>query len=63
MSLVGMHFVGKKKWWAWMIHVANTFILTYINYRLRLWGFVPVNMIMLGIFCRNAQNWYAKENA
>jgi len=56
-SLVGTYFVGRKKWWGWLIHVVNLGIFTYINVVFALWGFMPLNMMLLVLYLKNSRNW------
>jgi len=46
-SLVGTYFIGRKKWWGWIIQIFNIGIFTYINTVLKLWGFFPLNVMLL----------------
>jgi hypothetical protein len=57
LSFAGMYTVGKKLWWGWLINAFNCLLLIYINGYLRLWGFVPLNVVLLGLFVKNAWTW------
>ena len=57
-SIWGMYVVGQKKWWGWLINTFNLLLLIYINLHFSLWGFLPVNLIMMVMFCKNAVQWY-----
>jgi hypothetical protein len=56
-SLLGMYVVGRKLWWGWLINAVNTCMLVYINVHFQLWGFLPVNALMIALFVRNAYKW------
>ena len=57
-TLVGMYVVGKCRWWGWLFGFVNCFLLSYINWRYGLWGFFPLNAVLLFLFAKNAIDWY-----
>ena len=58
LSLWAIWVLGKKCWWGWLISLVNTFIFFYMNVHFKLWGLMPANIIALGIFIKNAREWY-----
>ncbi len=57
-TLASMYAVGKRQWWGWLFSLVNCFVLTYINWSLKLWGFMPLNAILVVLFLKNAIDWY-----
>lgn len=60
-SLVGMYLVGKKIWWGWIVNALNLIILTFISAYFNLWGFIPVNIVLMTIYIKNMLQWYREK--
>ena len=57
-SLITLYFIGKKKWWAWILSFVTAIGYIYINAHFGLYGLIPVNVIALWITAKNAWDWY-----
>jgi Nicotinamide mononucleotide transporter len=56
-ALVGVYLVGRKLWYGWLVHMANLIPLTIINVHYGLWGFMPLNIVLLAIYIKNLRDW------
>ncbi len=56
-AIVGFYFVGRKLWWGWLFHIANLIPLTLINVHYKLWGFMPMNAILLVLYLKSLREW------
>ena len=57
LTVIGMYLVGRKLWYGWIV---NLFILAYINYTFRLYGFLVLNGFLFILFMKNAVQWRYK---
>lgn len=60
-ALVGFYFVGRKLWWGWFFHIANLIPLTIINAHYKLWGFMPMNAVLLVLYIKNMRDWHVQR--
>lgn len=58
LALLGNYLVGKKMWTGWLVQLVNLSLLTYINIYFHMWGFFPLNIVLLFLYIRNGWKWY-----
>lgn len=55
--IVGNYLIGKKNRYGWLVNIAAQVPLIYLNYKLRLWGLVPMNTFLTVVFIKNYWSW------
>ena len=62
LTLVIYALSGKKYWWVWLIAlVKGTMALIYFTLTEQ-WGFVPMDILLIGIYLRNLYLWRKDDN-
>ena len=52
--------IGKKLWHGWVVAGANSVVVCIIGVRTAQFGFVPANLLCIGLYASNLWNWRFK---
>ena len=61
LTILSTVLVGKKLWQGWVIAGANSIIICVIGMRTAEFGFLPGNLICIGLYANNLWNWRIKD--
>jgi hypothetical protein len=53
LTVVSTILVGKKLWHGWVIAAANSVIICFIGVQTAQFGFVPANLLCMGLYANN----------
>lgn len=62
-GLVGAFFVGRKKWWAWLIMILASLLWIAFGLRTRQYGFSAASIVFLAVYSRNLLRWKADQSS
>jgi hypothetical protein len=60
LTILSTVLIGKKLWQGWVIAGANSIILCVIGMRTAQFGFLPANLLCIGLYASNLWNWRLK---
>lgn len=60
LTIISTVLIGKKLWQGWVIAGANSVIICVIGMRSAQFGFVPANLLCIGLYANNLLNWRPK---
>jgi hypothetical protein len=60
LTILSTVLIGKKLWQGWLIAGANSIILCFIGMRTAQFGFLPANLLCIGLYANNLWNWRPK---
>ena len=49
--------IGKRLWHGWILAAANSFIICVIGIQTAQYGFLPGNLLCIGLYAHNLTNW------
>ncbi|MGC1906665.1 MAG: hypothetical protein WA715_22795 [Candidatus Acidiferrum sp.] len=61
LTVVSTILVGKKLWHGWVIAAANSVIICFIGVQTAQFGFVPANLLCMGLYANNLWSWRCKK--
>lgn len=56
-TIVSMWAAGSKRWWGWLVGVANQAVWLLFIIKFRSWGLLPLSAALVVIYGRNALRW------
>jgi hypothetical protein len=57
LTVLSTVLLGKRLWQGWLIAGANSIIVCIIGMRTAQFGFVPANLVCIGLYADNLWNW------
>ena len=60
LTVLSTVLVGKKLWQGWVIAGVNSIIICVIGIRTGQLGFVPANLLCIGLYATNLSKWRPK---
>ena len=57
LTILSTVLVGKKIWQGWVIAGGNSLIICFIRVRTAQFGFVPANLVCIGLYANNLSRW------
>jgi hypothetical protein len=60
LTVLSTVLVGKKLWQGWVIAGVNSIIICVIGIRTGQIGFVPANLLCIGLYANNLSRWRPK---
>jgi hypothetical protein len=60
LTIISTVLVGKKFWQGWVLAAANSVIICVIGLRTAQFGFVPANLVCMGLYANNLWSWRKK---
>ena len=61
LTILSTVLVGKKLWQGWIVAGANSIIICVIGMRTAEFGFLPGNLLCIGLYANNLWNWRMKS--
>ena len=61
-GLVAVFFVGRKKWWSWLIMILASCLWIAFGLRTRQYGFSAASIVFLAVYSRNLLRWKADQS-
>jgi hypothetical protein len=60
LTVVSTILVGKKLWQGWIIAGVNSVVVCVIGARTGQFGFIPANLLCIGLYANNLWTWKLK---
>lgn len=60
LTVLSTVLIGKKLWQGWVVAGANSIIICVIGMRTAEFGFLPGNLLCIGLYANNLWNWRLK---
>ena len=57
MMLSANYLIGKHNRRGWLINMAAQVPVAWINWRFKMYGFFPMQVILMGIYIKNYRRW------
>ena len=57
LTVISTILIGKRLWQGWIVAGANSIIICVIGLRTAQFGFVPANLLCIGLYANNLWNW------
>lgn len=57
LTILSTILVGKKLWQGWVVAGVNSVIICIIGIRTTQFGFVPANLVCIGLYANNLSQW------
>jgi hypothetical protein len=61
LTILSTVLVGKKLWQGWVVAGVNSLIICFIGVRTAQFGFVPANLLCIGLYANNLARWRPKR--
>jgi uncharacterized membrane protein len=61
LTILSTVLVGRKIWQGWLVAGVNSAIICIIGVRTAQLGFVPANLLCIGLYAGNVLSWRAKS--
>jgi hypothetical protein len=62
LTVLATVLVGRKLWTGLLISIVNSLIICVIGFRTSQFGFIPANLICIGVYAFSLRSW-RKENS
>jgi hypothetical protein len=60
LTILSTVLVGRRIWYGWLIAAVNSVVICAIGVRTAQFGFVPANLVCIGLYANNVWNWRLK---
>jgi len=60
LTILSTVLVGRRIWYGWLIAAVNSVVICAIGVRTAQFGFVPANLVCIGLYANNVRNWRLK---
>lgn len=60
LTVVSTVLVGRRLWYGWIIAGLNSVVICVIGMRTAQFGFVPANLLCIGLYANNVWSWRAR---
>jgi hypothetical protein len=60
LTILATVLVGRKSWTGLLISIVNSMIVCVIGFRTSQFGFIPANLICIGIYAFSIRSWVKK---
>lgn len=57
LTILSTVLLGKRLWHGWIVAGANSLIICVIGMRTAQFGFVPANLLCIGLYANNLLSW------
>ena len=57
LTVLSTVLVGRRLWHGWVIAAVNSLVICAIGLRTAQFGFVPANLLCIGLYANNLRNW------
>jgi len=57
LTVISTILVGRRLWHGWILAGVNSVIVCVIAMRTSQFGFIPANLLCLGLYAHNVRNW------
>ena len=57
LTILSTVMIGKRLWHGWVVAGANSIIICVIGMRTAQFGFVPANLLCIGLYANNLWTW------
>ena len=63
LTVISTILVGRRMWHGWLIAGANSVIVCVIAMRTSQFGFIPANLLCIGLYAHNVRTWRFRRRA
>ena len=63
LTILSTLLVGRRLWQGWVIAGVNSVLICIIGVRTAQFGFVPANLVCLGLYANNLRSWRPRKNS
>jgi hypothetical protein len=57
LTVISTVLVGRRLWYGWIIASLNSLVICIIGLRTAQFGFVPANLLCIGLYANNVWHW------
>lgn len=57
LTVISTVLVGRRLWYGWIIASLNSLVICVIGLRTAQFGFVPANLLCIGLYANNVWHW------
>ncbi len=57
LTVLSTVLVGRRLWYGWIVAIVNSFVICMIGLRTAQFGFVPANLLCIGLYANNVRSW------
>jgi hypothetical protein len=57
LTVVSTILIGRKLRIGWIVAGVNSVVICYIAIKVHQYGFIPANMLCIGLYCANIRKW------
>lgn len=57
LTVLSTVLIGKKRWQGWVVAAANSIVVCVIGIQTAQFGFVPANLLCIGLYANNLSKW------
>ena len=61
LTVVSTFLLGKRCWEGWILAAINSAIVCVIGFRTAQFGFIPANVLCIGLYAANLRSWRKPE--
>ena len=61
LTIISTVLVGKKVWHGWIVAAVNSAVICFIGIRTAQFGFVPANLLCIGLYANNLSRRWPKD--
>ena len=62
LTILSTVLVGRRIWYGWLIAGLNSVVICIIGLRTAQFGFVPANLVCIGLYANNVWHWRRKPH-
>jgi hypothetical protein len=62
LTILSTLLVGRRLWQGWVIAGLNSVLICIIGVRTAQFGFVPANLVCLGLYANNLRSWRPRKH-
>jgi len=63
LTVISTILVGRRIWHGWLIAAVNSVVVCIIAMRTSQYGFIPANVLCLGLYANNVRTWrFRRQN-
>jgi hypothetical protein len=60
LTILSTVLVGRRLCYGWIVAIVNSFVICMIGLRTAQLGFVPANLLCIGLYASNVRSWRLK---
>jgi hypothetical protein len=63
LTILSTVLVGRRLWYGWILAAINSAVICAIGMRTAQFGFVPANLVCIGLYANNVRTWRFKSRS